>query len=47
MNLWSSKVPEFIQMLMPKGSLEFHEESWNAYPYCKTIVTVIRPQFSK
>lgn len=25
---------------MPKGSLEFHEESWNAYPYSKTVITV-------
>jgi len=41
----TSKAPEFIQMLMPKGSLEFHEESWNAYPYCKTIVT--NPRFMK
>jgi|ERR1711973_38498 len=41
----NSKVSEFLQMLMPKGSLEFHEESWNAYPYCKTIVT--NPKFMK
>ena len=21
------------------GSLEIHEEAWNAYPYCKTVLT--------
>lgn len=31
-----SKVPGFIRMLAPKGSLEVHEEAWNAYPYCRT-----------
>ncbi|XP_065570788.1 phosphatidylinositol transfer protein beta isoform-like isoform X3 [Artemia franciscana] len=36
----ASKVPAFIRMLAPKGSLEIHEEAWNAYPYCKTVLTV-------
>lgn len=31
-----SKVPRFIQVLAPSGSLEIHEEAWNAYPYCMT-----------
>jgi len=31
-----SKVPSFIRLLAPSGSLEIHEKSWNAYP---TIVT--------
>jgi Phosphatidylinositol transfer protein len=35
-----SKVPKFIRMLAPKGSLEVHEEAWNAYPYCRTVITV-------
>lgn len=35
-----SKVPALIRRLAPEGSLVLHEESWNAYPYCKTIVTV-------
>ncbi|KAK2723359.1 phosphatidylinositol transfer protein alpha isoform-like isoform X1 [Artemia franciscana] len=35
----ASKVPAFIRMLAPKGSLEIHEEAWNAYPYCKTVLT--------
>lgn len=36
----ASKVPAFIRLLAPKGSLEIHEEAWNAYPYCRTIITV-------
>ncbi|XP_043217698.1 phosphatidylinositol transfer protein alpha isoform-like isoform X4 [Amphibalanus amphitrite] len=35
----ASKVPSFIRLLAPKGSLEIHEEAWNAYPYCKTVLT--------
>lgn len=35
----ASKVPAFIRLLAPKGSLEIHEEAWNAYPYCRTIIT--------
>lgn len=34
--IFFSKVPAFIRLLAPKGSLEIHEEAWNAYPYCKT-----------
>lgn len=36
----SSKVPSFIRLMAPKGSLEIHEEAWNAYPYCRTVITV-------
>ncbi|CAL8128857.1 unnamed protein product [Orchesella dallaii] len=35
----ASKVPMFIRMLAPKGSMELHEEAWNAYPYCRTVIT--------
>ncbi|XP_059921393.1 phosphatidylinositol transfer protein beta isoform-like [Gadus macrocephalus] len=35
----ASKVPKYLQMLAPEGSLVFHETAWNAYPYCRTIVT--------
>jgi len=35
----ASKVPAFIRMLAPKGSMEIHEEAWNAYPYCKTVIS--------
>ncbi|XP_047450817.1 phosphatidylinositol transfer protein alpha isoform-like [Mugil cephalus] len=34
-----SKVPGVIRVLAPKGSLEVHEKAWNAYPYCRTILT--------
>ncbi|XP_023117147.2 phosphatidylinositol transfer protein beta isoform-like [Amphiprion ocellaris] len=34
-----SKVPGIVRMIAPKGSLELHEEAWNAYPYCRTILT--------
>ena len=32
-------------MIAPGGSLEIHEEAWNAYPYCKTVIT--NPGFMK
>lgn len=35
----ASKVPAFIRLLAPKGSLEVHEEAWNAYPYCRTVIS--------
>ncbi|XP_011503545.1 PREDICTED: phosphatidylinositol transfer protein alpha isoform [Ceratosolen solmsi marchali] len=35
----ASKVPAYIRMLLPKSSLEIHEEAWNAYPYCKTVIS--------
>lgn len=28
-----SKVPKMIRKLFPKGSLNFHEHAWNAYPH--------------
>ncbi|CAI2322221.1 unnamed protein product [Caenorhabditis sp. 36 PRJEB53466] len=34
-----SKAPWFLQKLLPPEAFEIHEESWNAYPYCKTILT--------
>lgn len=34
-----SKVPWVLQKLFPEQAFEVHEESWNAYPYCKTILT--------
>jgi Phosphatidylinositol transfer protein. len=42
---FGSKVPSFIRLLAPKGSLEVHEEAWNAYPYCKTVISVSDGQF--
>ncbi|XP_027133372.1 phosphatidylinositol transfer protein beta isoform isoform X1 [Larimichthys crocea] len=35
----ASKVPLFVKVFAPEGSLVFHEKAWNAYPYCRTIVT--------
>ena len=35
----ASKIPFLVRYLMPTGSQEIHEESWNAYPYCKTVLT--------
>ncbi|ESO05977.1 hypothetical protein HELRODRAFT_155662 [Helobdella robusta] len=35
----ASKVPGFIRWLAPKGSLEVAEEAWNAFPYCRTVLT--------
>ena len=32
----SSKVPAFVRLLAPTGSLEVHEKAWNAYPFCRT-----------
>lgn len=34
------KVPGFIRLIAPKGSLEIHEKAWNAYPYCRTVISV-------
>lgn len=34
-----SKVPTYIRLLAPKGALAIHEEAWNAYPYCRTVLT--------
>ncbi|KAG1686947.1 Phosphatidylinositol transfer protein alpha isoform [Nymphon striatum] len=30
------KINKYMRKLVPKGSLEFHEEAWNAYPHCRT-----------
>ena len=35
----ASKVPSWVRAIAPKGSLEIHEEAWNAYPYCKTVLS--------
>ncbi|CAI5438507.1 unnamed protein product [Caenorhabditis angaria] len=34
-----SKAPWILQKILPPAAFEIHEESWNAYPYCKTILT--------
>ena len=35
----ATKLPRIIGKLAPKGALTIHEESWNAFPYCKTVLT--------
>ena len=40
-----SKVPLLIRKLLPKGSTTFHEHAWNAYPYCKTVIS--NPDYMK
>ncbi|KAK6046005.1 phosphatidylinositol transfer protein [Cooperia oncophora] len=35
-----SKMPWILQKLLPEEAFELHEESWNAYPYCKTVLTL-------
>ncbi|CAF1269069.1 unnamed protein product [Adineta steineri] len=34
-----SRVPSFVRLLFSDSSLSMHEEAWNAYPYCKTVLT--------
>lgn len=34
-----SKVPSFVRLLAPASALKIHEEAWNAYPYCRTVLT--------
>uniref|UniRef100_A0ACB8F9W6 Uncharacterized protein n=1 Tax=Sphaerodactylus townsendi TaxID=933632 RepID=A0ACB8F9W6_9SAUR len=33
------KVPPFVKMVAPEGALNIHEKAWNAYPYCRTVIT--------
>lgn len=40
-----SKVPWWIRKMAPKGTLEFHEEAWNAYPFCRTVIN--NPDYMK
>ncbi|KAK1899535.1 Phosphatidylinositol transfer protein alpha isoform [Dissostichus eleginoides] len=37
---YTHKIYHLQRKLAPKGSLVVHEEAWNAYPYCKTVITV-------
>ncbi|XP_074640937.1 phosphatidylinositol transfer protein beta isoform-like isoform X2 [Tubulanus polymorphus] len=38
-----NKIPSFLrkcsQKICGKGCFSFHEKAWNAYPYCRTVVT--------
>lgn len=33
------KIPSFLRLILPKNVTDVHEEAWNAYPYCKTVIT--------
>jgi hypothetical protein len=41
----ASKVPWWVRKLAPKGTLEMHEEAWNAYPFCRTVIS--NPDYMK
>lgn len=34
-----SRVPGWVKLLAPSSALKLDEESWDAFPYCKTIIT--------
>ncbi|KAI8997850.1 hypothetical protein BDB01DRAFT_772661 [Pilobolus umbonatus] len=34
-----SRVPGWVRSIAPTGALDLYEEAWNAYPYCKTVLT--------
>jgi len=34
-----SRVPSWVRLIFKDSSLSMHEEAWNAYPYCKTVLT--------
>ncbi|KAI7820609.1 phosphatidylinositol transfer protein beta isoform [Kickxella alabastrina] len=34
-----SRIPALLRPLIPKDALILHEEAWNGYPHCKTVVT--------
>ena len=35
----ASKVPQFVRMIAPEGSLEVEEKAHNGYPYCRTVLS--------
>ena len=35
-----SKLPKFVTKLFPSAVTKLDERSWNAFPYCKTELTV-------
>jgi len=34
-----SSLPGFVSMIIPSKALDVYEESWNAYPFCKTVIS--------
>ena len=41
----ASKIPTLVRYIIPKGMTEVYEEAWNAYPYCRTVIT--NPDYMK
>lgn len=41
----ASKIPGWARAIAPKGSLEFAEKAWNAFPYCRTEFS--NPEYMK
>ncbi|KAI9309091.1 hypothetical protein BJ944DRAFT_236413 [Cunninghamella echinulata] len=35
----ASRVPYYVRAVIPESALVIYEEAWNAYPYCKTVLT--------
>jgi len=35
----NSKLPRWLRAIIPSGMTDIHEEAWNAYPYCRTVLT--------
>ncbi|VDP70428.1 unnamed protein product [Schistosoma mattheei] len=33
------KVPGFVRVIAPESAFVFNEYAWNAYPYCRTVIT--------
>ncbi|KAJ2824982.1 hypothetical protein GGI24_003281 [Coemansia furcata] len=33
------RIPAWVAVILPKGALDMHEEAWNAYPHCLTVLT--------
>lgn len=36
-----SKLPKFVGRMFPAAAKKLDERAWNAFPYCKTELTVI------
>ncbi|CAL8074724.1 unnamed protein product [Orchesella dallaii] len=39
-----SKLNGFVRTLLPNSAMILEEIAWNAYPYCKTVITVNFPR---
>ena len=40
---FGSRIPWLIRKVVTRNALDMREEAWNAFPYCRTIVTVCFP----